>query len=139
MNNWLLAASMAVAAFARGFRSPLLRAPAYRMLFVLVVAGAVLICLLPEAVFILPALDAVGLDIATILVAFELRHYLLSLAQVMGFPTSLDACRRGVATIPGRRAIALVHPRLWPYACLWALIALRTFLGSMTIPQRAGG
>ena len=72
--NWLVNVCMAVATFVRATRSPLIKAPAYRVLFLLVVVGVLLICTLPEAAFVLPAFDAVGLDIVTILVAFQLRH-----------------------------------------------------------------
>jgi hypothetical protein len=59
-------------------RSPLIERPAYRVLFLLVVIGVLLIAVLPEAAFVLPALDSVGLDIVTIFAALELRHYLAS-------------------------------------------------------------
>jgi len=58
--------------------------PAYRVLFLLVVIGLLLIAVLPEAAFVLPAVDAVGLDIVTIFAALELRHYLASVARVVG-------------------------------------------------------
>ena len=76
--NWLWMA-VAIAMFVRATRSPLIKAPAHRALFLLVIVGALLIGTLPEAAFVLPALDAVGLDIVTILVALELRHYILFL------------------------------------------------------------
>lgn len=75
--NWLVTSWMAVATFVRATRSPLIKAPAHRVLFLLVVVGVLLICTLPEAAFVLPALDSVGPDIVTILVALELRHYIL--------------------------------------------------------------
>jgi len=52
-----------------------IEAPGHRVLFVLVVIAVLLISALPEAALVLPALDAVGLDLVTILVALELRHY----------------------------------------------------------------
>jgi hypothetical protein len=72
--------------------SPLIAPPAYRVLFLLVVIGVLLISVLPEAAFVLPALDAVGLDIVTIFAALELRHYLASVARVVGTPTSVAGC-----------------------------------------------
>jgi len=67
--------------------SPMIASPAYRMLFLLVAIGLLLIAVLPEAAFVLPAVDAVGLDIVTIFAAFELRHYLGAAARAMGIPT----------------------------------------------------
>jgi hypothetical protein len=93
--------------------SPLLEPPVYRALFLLIVIGVVLISVLPEAAFVLPALDAVGLDIVTIFVALELRHYLVSVA---------------------RPALVLrTHPILWLYACMWPVIWLRTLMGTMRV------
>ena len=97
--------------------SPLMEPPAYRLLFLLVVLGVLLICLVPEAGFVLPALDAIGLDLVTILVVFELRHYL---------------------TFAGRRYLDVTrtNPVLWLYACMWALIWVRAFLGKDLPPPR---
>jgi hypothetical protein len=103
MRNWLIAIGIAVTAVVLAccvpasrrsetaprkhrfgaIRSPLIEPPTYRILFLLVVVGVLLISVLPEAAFVLPALDAVGLDIVTILVALELRHYLTSVARVL--------------------------------------------------------
>lgn len=62
-------------------RSPLLGSPTYRVLFLLVAIGLLLITVLPEAAFVLPAVDAVGLDIVTIFAALELRHYVSAVAR----------------------------------------------------------
>lgn len=90
----------------RAIGSPLLEAPTYRVLFLLVLIGVLLISVLPEAAFVLPALDTVGLDIVTIFAALELRHYWAFVAR------------------PAR--ILRTHPMLWLYACMWAVIWLRT-------------
>lgn len=140
--NWLVTAWMTVATFVRATRSPLIKAPAYRVLFLLVVAGVLLICTLPEAAFVLPALDALGLDIVTILVAFELRHYMLFLARLVGVPTSVNGFRRGLAPLLSRclaSMIAPTNPKIWPYACMWILIAFRIVMGSMKVPPQAQG
>jgi hypothetical protein len=140
--NWLITAWMAVATFARAARSPLIKAPADRILFVLVVAGVLLICTLPEAAFVLPALDAVGLDIVTILVAIELRHYILFLARLAGAPMCVDAFRRGSAPIVSRCLdimIAPTNPKIWPYACMWILIVFRIVAGIVKVPPQAHG
>jgi len=92
--------------------APLIRSPPYRVLFVLVVIGVLLIATLPEAAFVLPTLDAVGLDIVTFLAALELRHYLAALARAVH--------------IPGSVAVYLTNPALWLYACMWPLIWVRT-------------
>ena len=103
----------------RAIRSPLLEPPAYRVLFVLVLFGALLIATLPEAAFVLPAIDAVGLDIVTILAALELRHYLATVTLLVGIPASV--------------AIYLRVPGLWPYACMWPVIWIRTLMGTMGV------
>src|SRR5262249_48663848 len=53
----------------RAIGSRLIEPPAYRVLFLLVALGALLISTLPEAALVLPALDAIGLDLVTVLVA----------------------------------------------------------------------
>ena len=88
--------------------SPLMAPPAYRVLFLLVVIGLLLIAVLPEATFVLPAVDAVGLDIVTIFAALELRHYLAQAVSRCG-------------------AVLRTNPVLWLYSCTWALIWLRTW------------
>ena len=110
------------------FGSGLIKAPAYQALFVLVLIGILLISTLPEAALVLPALDAVGLDIVTILVAFELRHYLAAVARVIGIPTSAAAHLRVAARIASRcRDVLRTNPALWAYACMWPVIWLRTW------------
>lgn len=126
--TWLVAAWMAVATLGRATRSSLIKAPPYRALFLLVVVGVLLICTLPEAAFVLPALDALGLDIVTILVALELRHYILF---------SVNGFRRGPAPVVSRCVaimIAPTNPKMWPYTCMWILIAFRIVMGSMKVP-----
>lgn len=92
--------------------SPMIASPAYRALFLLVVIGLLLIAVLPEAAFVLPAVDAVGLDIVTIFAAFELRHYLASVARAIRIRSSVS--------------IYLRAPALLLYAGTWSLIWLRT-------------
>jgi hypothetical protein len=138
--NWLVNVWMALAPFVRATRSSLIKAPAYRVLFVLVVIGVLLICTLPEAAFVLPALDALGLDIVTIFVAFELRHYILFLPRLVGVPTSVNGLRRGLAQLVSRCLaimIAPTNPNIWPCACMWVLIAFRIVIGSMKGPPQA--
>ncbi len=134
MKNWLFMASIAITSVARAIRSPLLRAPAHRGLFLLVVTGVLLICLLPEAAFVLPALDAIGLDVATILVALELRHYALSLARLPSLRNFIDYHSGGLAAVVSRcRIIMRTSPVLWLYALMWVLIAFHTFMGRMRL------
>jgi len=92
--------------------SPLLHSPAYRVLFVLVVVGIVLLCTLPEAAFVLPALDAIGLDLVTIFVAFELRHYLAFVTRRLRIPT---------------------HPLLWVYQCMSVVVWIKTLNGTLCV------
>lgn len=129
--NWLVRAWMAVAPIVRATRSPLIKAPAYRILFFLVVAGVLLTCALPEAAFVLPAFDAVGLDIVTILVALELRHYILVLMRLFWF---------GVAPLLSRCLafmIAPTKPEMLPYACMWIFIVFRIVMGSTKVLPQA--
>ena len=112
--------------------SPLIQPPTYKALFLLVLIGALLISVLPEAAFVLPALDAVGLDIVTVLVVFELRHYFASAARLVGIPTSAGVYLRTPARAVRRCAdILRTSPVLWLYACMWPLIWLRTIKGTM--------
>jgi hypothetical protein len=111
-----------------GIGSPLIKPPAYRVLFLLVVIGVLLISVLPEAAFVLPALDTVGLDIVTIFAALELRHYLASVARVVGIPTSVAVYLRVPAQVVSRCGDVLrTNPVLWLYACMWPVIWLRTW------------
>jgi hypothetical protein len=124
------------------FGSGLIKSPAYRVLFLLVAVGVLLICMVPEAALVLPALDAVGLDIVTILVALELRHYILFLARLVGVPTSVNGFRRGLAPLVSRclaTVIAPTNPNMWAYACMWILIAFCIVMGSMKVPPQAQG
>ena len=133
--NWLVTRWMAT-------RSPLMKAAAYRVLFLLVVVGVLLICMVPEAALVLPALDAVGLDIVTILVAFELRYYILFLARLVGLPTSVNGFRRGLAPLVScclATTVAPTNSKMWPYACMWTLVAFRIVMGSMKVPAQAQG
>jgi len=150
MRNWLIATGVAVTVVVLvcclpasqrsqvgrrkhrfwAIRSPLIEPPAYRVLFLLVVVGVLLISVLPEAAFVLPALDAVGLDIATILVALELRHYLGCVARLVGVPTFFALHGRGPARVLSRcRDVMRTNPVLWAYACMWPLIWVRMFIG----------
>jgi hypothetical protein len=116
--------------------SPLIEPPAYRVLFVLVVVGVLLVATQPEAAFVLPVLDSVGLDIVTILVALELRHYVVSVARLVGAPAVVAVCRRGPAQIVTRyRDVMRTNPVLWLYSCLWLLIWFRTFMGTSVSPR----
>ena len=137
--NWLVNTCMAVPTLVRAIRSSLLKGPSYRVLFLLVLVGAVLICTLPEAAFVLPALDAVGLDIVTILVALELRHYILLPARLAGLPVFGSDFRRGLARLVSRCCaitVAPTNPKLCPYARMLILIALRIVIGSMKVRPR---
>lgn len=133
---------MAVAKFVRAIRSPPIRVPAYRALLLLVAVGILLICMVPEAALVLPALDAVGLDIVTIFVAFELRHYILSLARLLGVPTSVGGLLRGLAPLVSRclaTVIAPTNPSLRAYTCVCTFIAFRIVTGSMKVLRQAQG
>jgi len=108
--------------------SPLIKPPPYKVLFFLVVIGVLLISVLPEAAFVLPAIDAVGLDIVTIFVALELRHYLVYVARLVGIPTSVVVYLRVTAQVVSRCGDVLrTNPALWLYACMWPVIWLRTW------------
>jgi hypothetical protein len=118
----------------RAFGSSLIEPPAYRVLFLLVVIGVLLIAVLPEAAFVLPALDSVGLDIVTIFVALELRHYLASAARLVGFPTGVAVYLRVTAQAVSRCGDVLrTNPVLSLYACMWLLIWLRMLTGTMKV------
>jgi hypothetical protein len=90
------------------------------VLLLLVFVGIVLISTLPEAAVVLPALDAVGLDLVTILVALELRHYLAAVA--------------GLVPIPRRLAVYRHTPVLCFYDSMWPVIWIRTLMGTMRAP-----
>jgi len=87
--------------------SPLIKPPTYRALFFLVLVGVLLVSTLPEAAFLPPALDAVGLDVVTILVALELRHYVALVARLVGIPTS--AVGFSPRTYSAREALPRCH------------------------------
>ena len=115
-------------------KSPLIEQPTYRVLFLLVVIGMLLIATLPEAAYVFPAIDAVGLDIVTIFAALELRHYVGSAARVVGIPSGVGNCVRAWAHAVCRRALFLLtNPALVLYACIWALIWVRMLTGTMKV------
>lgn len=118
--------------------SPLIESPGYRVLFLLVAIGALLIATLPEAAFVLPALDSVGLDIVTILAALELRHYLTTVARIAGMPRGLAPYYRLPARIAGRgRDLIRAHPVLWLYEWMWPVIRIKTLMGTMRVAPTA--
>lgn len=96
--------------------SPLLEQPGYRALLLVVVVGALLICTLPEAAFVLPALDAIGLDVVTIFVALEMRHYLAFVVRRLRIPT---------------------HPMLWAYNCMWVMVWIKMLNGTLAVSRPA--
>src|SRR3984893_7168730 len=116
----------------RAFGSPLIEPPAYRVLFLLVVIGVLLIAVMPEAAFVLPALDSVGLDIVTIFAALELRHYLASAARLVGIPTGVAVYLRVTAQAVSRRGDVLrTNTVLALYAGRGRLIWRRMLPGRM--------
>lgn len=118
----------------RAFGSSLIEPPAYRLLFLLVVIGVLLVAMLPEAAFVLPALDSVGLDIVTIFAALELRNYWESAARLVGIPTGIAVYLRGAAQAMNHWGEALrTNPVLSLYACMWLLIWLRMLTGTMRV------
>jgi hypothetical protein len=135
--GWLVFQRMTSDRWQRRFGSigsPLIASPAYRALFVLVVIGMLLIALLPEAAFVFPAIDAVGLDIVTIFAALELRHYVGSVARRVGIPSGVGHSVRAWAQAMCRRAGGLLtNPALVLYACMWALIWVRMLTGTMKV------
>ena len=128
--GWLVLQRMISDRWQRRFRaikSPLIESPPYRVLFLLVVVGLLLIAVLPEAAFVLPAIDAVGLDIVTIFVALELRHYVGSVARRVGVPTRAAVYLGVFAVAVSRcRDVLRTNPVLWLYACMWPVIWIRT-------------
>lgn len=150
MSNWRIASDLAVIAAVLAccirlsqhsdrlkrrlglIGSPLIDSPAYRVLFLLVLVGVLLIAVLPEAVFVLPALDAVGLDVATLLVALELRHFVIHVTGLLRFPRAVAVYRRGSAQFVSRwRGVVQTNPILWFYACMWPMIWVLSFVGKM--------
>ena len=90
----------------------------------------------------LPVFDAIGLDIVTILVAFELRHYILVLMRLVSVPTLVNAFRPGIAPFLSRCLafmIAPTKPEMLPYACTWILIAFGVVMSSMKAPPQVQG
>lgn len=106
--------------------SALIKPPAYRALFVLVLIGVVLVATLPEAAFLLPALDAVGLDVVTVLAALELRHYWASVARLLGISAIVAGFRR-----------VQTKPELWPYQGMWLVIWVKMLSGTMRVSSPA--
>jgi hypothetical protein len=151
MKDWLIEATvlacclLALKRFAHRWKqrlgamsSPLITPPGYRVVFVLVVIGVLLISTVPEAAFILPTLDAVGLDIVTILAALELRHYFASVAHLLvRIPTNVPVYLRVPTQVVRRcRDVLRTNPVLWSYACMWAVIWIRALTGTMSPPAR---
>ncbi len=92
--------------------------PLYRALVVLIVIGLVVIVTVPDALLVLPAFDAVGLDVVTVLVALELQRYSQEVLRLVALP----ALRR-----LGRRArhaclnLAVMAPTVTRYTLISAV------------------
>jgi hypothetical protein len=97
------------------FRSPLLRPATHRILLILVVVGIVLIATVPESALILPALDAVGWDVVTLFVVFELRHHFGDLAHLVRLPAVMPLLRFVRARVVSRFKVVLIGSPLRPY------------------------
>jgi hypothetical protein len=101
--SWLMIAiGIAIISVVRTIKSPAIEPPAYRVLLLLVVLGIVLISVLPEATFIIPAIDVVGLDLVTILVALELSHYLMFVGRMLGVPKIVAVYHHAPASVVTR-------------------------------------
>ncbi|MGH8254685.1 MAG: hypothetical protein ACRET0_00525 [Steroidobacteraceae bacterium] len=113
----------------RALRSPLIESPRFRALFLVVTVGILLVSLVPEAAVLIAAVDTLGLDIVTIMVAVELGRYLTAISRSLGVSAIASECRRQAGRILGCRAFVLsARPALWPYACLSLLVALYTLI-----------
>jgi hypothetical protein len=110
-----------------------------RLLLAAVLLGVVAAALAPEAGLLLSAVDAVGLDVVTILVALELRHYIATCVRIAAAPLGrVISCMSPVpvfgpyATLiracPARSSNivswALVLPAL---AMTWLILVVRRF------------
>jgi hypothetical protein len=97
------------------FRSPLVKPVAYRVALLLVIVGIVLIATLPESALVLPALDAVGWDVVTLFVVFELRHHLGHLAHLVRLPAGLSLLQFARARVVSRLRVVVIGSPLRPY------------------------
>jgi hypothetical protein len=119
----------------RALGSPLIESPRYRILFLLVIVGILLISFVPEAVVLITAVDSLGLDIVTIMVAVELGRYLTSMGRLANVSALATECRRRFGQIRIRGALMLTRPALWPYACLSLLVIFWTFMRNLPRSQ----
>lgn len=113
-----------------------------RLLLVAVIVGVAAAALAPEAGLLLSAVDAIGLDAVTILVAFELRHYISTSARLAaaplgrvvscGSPLPVFAPYVGlIRTCPARRSHVVFWPLLFSaLAMTWLIIVVKRVFGS---------
>lgn len=81
-------------------------------------------------------------DIVTILVALELRHYILVLMRLVGVPTLIRGFRPRMTPLLSRCLaflIAPTKPEMLPYVCMWIVIAFRIVIGGMKVPPQVQG
>ncbi len=81
-----------------------------------------------------PHVDAVGLDIVTIFAALELRHYVASVARVVGIPTSVAVYLRVAAQVgePLRRCPTDEPGTM--VVCVYVADDLAPYMGTMSVP-----
>lgn len=106
-----------------------------RGLFLLILAGLVLIAMTPEAWFVLPAFDAIGLDVATILVTLELQRYFQGALWLVSFPAVRDIWRWARVFI---LELAMMAPGATRNVSTAVLIVAGVLVSAVTLVQCLG-
>jgi hypothetical protein len=117
---------------------PALRSSRWQVALTLAIAiGIGLIVLMPEANVVFAAVDAAGLDLVTVLIALELRQYIVIGYQLALAPVLRIVYRLGPVPIFEPYADLLRGcPSLRPYVVIWPLFVIAlsgTCLGGLIV------
>ena len=113
----------------------LMRGPLSRILLLLVVVGLVVIAMTPEVWFVLPAFDAIGLDVVTILVALELQRHFQGALRLVGFPAMRHSCHRVLSVL---LEVAMRGPGATHYVNIAVMITATVLVATAALVQHFG-
>jgi hypothetical protein len=98
------------------------------VLLIAIVLGIALASFMPEASVLLSAVDAIGLDFVTILVALELRYYLAIVFRIGAAPLLRSIYRLGPIPIcEPYTEVMRACPTLRCYVVIWPIFVLATW------------
>ena len=113
--------------------SRVLPKPVHRTLLVLIVIGLLCIALMPEAWFVLPAFDAIGLDVVVALTALELGRYWSGAMRLVAARHVHALGRRLLQVYVNLPSLRSTTP-YYAIAALWLIVGAKVALHTLLPP-----